>query len=285
MYELDRNALHQAVVDNVKAALAEDVGTGDINAELIPETTHASARIIVREDAVLCGRLWVDEAFRQLDDRVMCRWHAEDGERVSADSTVAELHGPGRSLLSGERVALNFLQMLSSTATRCAYLMERIRDTDAQLLDTRKTLPGLRLAQKYAMRCGGGASHRMGLYDAYLIKENHIAACGSIRQAVDLARQQHPDRRVEVEVENLDELEQALAAEADVIMLDNFDLATTRKAVRLVAGRVPLEASGGVNEQTLHAIAETGVDYISLGTLTKDIQAIDLSMRLTSVTS
>lgn len=283
MYELDHNALLEAVTRNVRAALAEDIGSGDINAELISPATRATARIVVREDAVLCGRLWVDETFRQLDGNVTCRWHADDGDAVSADSTLVELEGPARSLLSGERVALNFLQVLSSTATRCAALMTRIQDTTAQLLDTRKTLPGLRLGQKYAMRCGGGASHRMGLYDAYLIKENHIAACGGIREAVSLARQNHPDRRVEVEVENLDELAEALAAETDIIMLDNFDLATTRKAVRLVAGRVPLEASGGVNEQTLHAIAETGVDYISLGTLTKDIQAIDLSMRLTSV--
>lgn len=279
MYSIDHAALQAAVQENVRAALAEDLGDGDINAQLIAAEAPGRARVIARESAVISGRSWFDEVFRQLDSRVLCQWQVADGQRVEADSVLVELSGPARSLLSGERAALNFLQLLSSTATRSAQMVSLLEGTGAHVLDTRKTLPGLRLAQKYAMTCGGGASHRMGLYDGYLIKENHIAACGGIAAAVQAARAQHPERLVEVETENLVELAQAVEAGADVVMLDNFDLDTMREAVQWVNGRARIEASGGVNEDTLRAIAETGVDYISMGTLTKDVRAIDLSMR------
>lgn len=280
MYNIDPAALQAAVQENVRAALAEDLGTGDINARLIAEETRARARVIVREPAVICGLEWFEAVFRQIDPDVVYHWRVRDGDLVAADTVLVELSGAARSLLSGERTALNFLQLLSATATRSAAMTRLIQGTRARLLDTRKTLPGLRLAQKYAMTCGGGSSHRMGLYDGYLIKENHIAACGGIAAAVAAARAQHPDRLVEVETENLAELAQAVDAGADVVMLDNFDLETMRAAVQQTGGRARIEASGGVTEDSLRAIADTGVDYISMGTLTKDVRAIDLSMRL-----
>lgn len=268
------------ITANVRAALAEDIGSGDLTAQLIPAERVARARIITREAATVCGTAWVDEVFRQLDPRVQVQWQVADGERVIQDQTLFSLEGPARALLSGERSALNFLQLLSGVATRCREYADLVEGTAVQLLDTRKTLPGLRLAQKYAVTCGGCHNHRIGLYDAFLIKENHIAACGGIAQAVASARQIAPGRPVEVEVENLDELRQALAAGADIIMLDELDHDDMRTAVTLTAGRAKLEASGGINRDTLRSYAETGVDYISIGTLTKDVKAIDLSMRL-----
>lgn len=265
---------------NVRAALAEDVGSGDITAQLIPAERAASARIITREDATLAGTAWVDEVFRQVDPRVQVKWQASDGEQVSADQTLFTLEGPARALLTGERSALNFLQLLSGTATRARHYANLVDGTGVKLLDTRKTLPGLRLAQKYAITCGDCHNHRIGLYDAFLIKENHIAACGGIAQAIAAAQRIAPGKPVEIEVEDLDELRQALDAGADIVMLDELSLDDMRTAVALTAGRAKLEASGGITESTLRTIAETGVDYISIGTLTKDVKALDLSMRL-----
>ncbi|MDH4765706.1 MULTISPECIES: carboxylating nicotinate-nucleotide diphosphorylase [Pseudomonas] len=272
--------LAQVITDNVAAALREDVGSGDLTAGLIPAHQHARARIITREAAVVSGTAWVDEVFRVLDPAVEVRWQVTDGERVAADQVLFELAGPARALLTGERSALNFLQLLSGTATRCRHYADLVQDTAVRLLDTRKTLPGLRRAQKYAVTCGGCYNHRIGLFDAFLIKENHITACGGIAQAVAAARQLAPGRPVEVEVEDLRELEQALSAGADIVMLDELSLADMRTAVALTAGRAKLEASGGVNQDTLLDIAQTGVDYISIGTLTKDVKAVDLSMRI-----
>ncbi|OBY59300.1 carboxylating nicotinate-nucleotide diphosphorylase [Pseudomonas sp. AU12215] len=265
---------------NVRAALAEDVGSGDITAQLIPAERDASARIITRENATLAGTAWVDEVFRQVDPRVQVKWQVRDGEQVSADQTLFTLEGPARALLTGERSALNFLQLLSGTASRARHYADLVDGTGVKLLDTRKTLPGLRLAQKYAITCGGCHNHRIGLYDAFLIKENHIAACGGIAQAIEAAQRIAPGKPVEIEVEDLDELRQALDAGADIVMLDELSLDDMRTAVALTAGRAKLEASGGITESTLRTIAETGVDYISIGTLTKDVKALDLSMRL-----
>lgn len=269
-----------AVAQNVRAALAEDVGGGDITAALIGSDERATGRVITREDGVLCGRPWVDEVFAQLDRGIRLVWQHEDGDAIRANDTLFTFAGPAAALLTGERTALNFLQLLSGTASVCRRYADRVAGTGVRLLDTRKTVPGLRVAQKYAVRCGGCYNHRMGLYDAFLIKENHIAACGGIAAAVAAARRHAPDRPVEVEVEDMAELAQALAAGADRIMLDNFDLATLAEAVRLTAGRAELEASGNVTEETLLPIAASGVDYISIGALTKDCRALDLSMRL-----
>jgi nicotinate-nucleotide pyrophosphorylase (carboxylating) len=265
---------------NVRRALTEDIGSGDITAQLIPAERLAHATIITREAAVICGTAWVDAVFRQLDPRVAVHWQVRDGERVSPNQVLFHLEGPARALLSGERSALNFLQTLSAVATRCQHYADLVHGTAVKLLDTRKTLPGLRLAQKYAVTCGGCHNHRIGLYDAFLIKENHIAACGGILEAVQAAHKIAPGKPVEVEVESLQELQQALDAGADIIMLDELSLDDMRHAVTIIQGRAKLEASGGVNESTLRSIAETGVDYVSIGTLTKDVKAVDLSMRL-----
>lgn len=273
------DSLAQTVKSNVLTALSEDIGGGDITARLIPEQTTASARVISREKAVICGTQWVDEVFRQVDSNVEVDWRVSDGDQVEANQTLFQLNGAARSLLTGERCALNFLQTLSGTATRCRYYADLVSDTQVKLLDTRKTIPGLRIGQKYAVTCGGCFNHRIGLYDAFLIKENHIAACGSIAQAVTSAKTIAPGKPVEVEVENLNELDQALRAAADIVMLDNFSLEDMRTAVTTASGQAKLEASGGITEQTLLPIAETGVDYISIGALTKDCKAIDLSMR------
>lgn len=273
-------ALRDAIASGVTRALAEDVGTGDLSAQLIPSEQRARARVISREACYFCGRAWVEEVFRQLDPSVALHWHVDDGDSVPADGTLFTLEGPARSLLTGERTALNFVQTLSGTATASAWYAGLVAGSGVQLLDTRKTLPGLRLAQKYAVACGGCHNHRIGLYDAFLIKENHIAACGGIAQAVAAARQLAPDKPVEVEVETLAQLEQALTAAADIVMLDNFALADLHSAVRLNEGRAKLEASGNVTETTLPALAATGVDYISIGALTKHCRAVDLSMRL-----
>jgi len=272
--------LRAEIEANVRRSLREDIGSGDITAQLIPESRLANATVITRDSAVICGTAWVNEVFRQLDPRVAVHWQVADGQQVAPDQALFHLQGPARALLSGERTALNFLQTLSAVATRCQHYAALVQGTAVKLLDTRKTLPGLRLAQKYAVTQGGCHNHRIGLFDAFLIKENHIAACGGIAAAVATARTIAPGKPVEVEVENLDELEQALTAGADIVMLDELSRDDMRRAVTINAGRAKLEASGGVNESTLRSIAETGVDYISIGTLTKDVKAVDLSMRL-----
>lgn len=276
-----QTALAEEIRSSAARLLAEDVGPGDITAQLIPDHQLATAEVITRVPTVLCGVAWVDDIFRRLDSRVALRWQAADGDQLDAGQCFLTLEGPARSLLTGERAALNVLQTLSATATTTRAYVDLIAHTGVRLLDTRKTLPGMRLAQKYAVMCGGGHNHRIGLWDAFLIKENHIAACGGIQAAVAQARKLAAELPVEVEVENFAELEQALAAKADIIMLDNFSLDELRTAVELTAGNATLEASGNVDANTLRAIAETGVDCISSGTLTKDIKAIDLSMRVT----
>lgn len=264
----------------VKLALDEDIGSGDITAGLVDRNEQATATVITREAGVLCGTQFVDAVFAAVDPAVKVIWQKSDGDALVANDVLFTLDGNARSILTGERAALNFLQMLSGTASYSASLASIIEGTKTKLLDTRKTIPGFRNAQKYAVTCGGCFNHRIGLFDAFLIKENHIAACGGIRQAVEQARQNAPGKPVEVEVETLDELEQALTAGADRIMLDNFTLGDMRKAVAMTAGNAELEASGNVTEATLRGIAETGVDFISIGALTKVVIPLDLSMRL-----
>ena len=269
--------------EQVSRALREDIGSGDVSAKLIDAQRSARATVLCREAAVICGTAWFDECFRQLDDRVRVRWRVVDGANVAPRTVLCELIGPARALLTGERTALNFLQLLSATATVTALHVRALVGTACRVLDTRKTIPGLRSAQKYAVRCGGGQNHRLGLYDMVLIKENHIVAAGSIAAAVNAARAQSPAVPVEVETENLGEFAQALQARCDIIMLDEFSPADMRHAVamnRESAHPAKLEASGGVNLSTLAAVAATGVDYVSVGPLTKHVQAIDLSMRL-----
>lgn len=275
----------QEIRRGVSHALAEDLGylpiqQGDITASLIPPEQQATATVITREDCVVCGTAWVDEVFAQLSDQAVIQWFVQDGDKVTANTVLCEISGPARILLTGERTALNFLQTLSGTATTTARYVALLNGSKTRLLDTRKTVPGMRLAQKYAVSCGGGKNHRIGLYDAFLIKENHIAAAGSIANAVQSARQNFPGKTVEVEVEDLTELEQALAAGADIIMLDNFHIADIMQAVVLNQGKAKLEVSGNVTAESLKALASTNVDYISSGALTKNVQAIDLSMRL-----
>ena len=270
----------------VSAALAEDLGflplqQGDITASLIPVSQQATATIISREPCVVCGIAFADEVFRQLGNDVSIEWLVTDGEQIAADTLLCRLTGPARILLTGERTALNFIQLLSGTATTTAHYVTYLNGSNTRLLDTRKTLPGLRFAQKYAVSTGGGKNHRIGLFDAFLIKENHIAAAGSIANAVATARQNFPGKPVEVETENLDELQQALSAGADIIMLDNFSTPDIEKAVAITQGKAKLEVSGNITSERLAELAATGVDYISSGALTKHVQAIDLSMRLT----
>lgn len=281
---MELSTLTEDISRNVRAALLEDISDGDITAALIPTTQQATAKVITREDCVVCGVAWVDEVFRQLDPSVKIEWHVQDGDQVCADSLLYTLSGSARSLLSGERAALNFLQLLSGTASSCQSYAQMVEHTQVRILDTRKTIPGLRMAQKYAVSQGGCHNHRIGLFDAYLIKENHIAACGGIAEAIKQAKINQPGKAVEVEVESIDEMMQALEAQADIIMLDNFDNDMLREAVTINsshANKAKLEASGNVNQNTLVGIAETGVDYISIGALTKDCKAVDLSMRLT----
>ena len=267
------------VTTTVQRALAEDMCDGDLTAKLIAADVMACGRVISREAAVICGRPWFDEVFLQLDKHANIEWRVNEGDWVSVNQTLCRLQGQARALLSGERTALNFLQTLSATATSARRFVEAVRGTRACILDTRKTLPGLRSAQKYAVRCGGARNHRMGLYDGILIKENHIMAAGGISAAIAAARRLKSEVPVEIEVENLEQLHEALTAGADILLLDNFDLQNLREAVRINAGRAKLEASGGINLARLQAVAETGIDYISMGALTKHVQAVDLSMR------
>lgn len=264
---------------DVARALAEDVGSGDLTADLLPAEGQGKASVIVREAAVLCGQAWFDEVYRQVDPRVRVEWLAADGDAVEAGQTLCRLQGPVRALFTGERSALNFLQLLSGTATVARRYADAVAGTKTRILDTRKTVPGLRLAQKYAVRCGGASNHRIGLYDAILIKENHIYAAGSIAKALEEARRLHPNVPTEIEVETLEQLEEALQAGAKQILLDNFSLDDLRQAVALTAGRATLEASGNMELDRLRAVAETGVDFISVGAITKHVRAIDLSMR------
>lgn len=268
------------IAETVRCALAEDVGGGDLTAVLIPDGQMAHARVVTREDAVLCGAAWFDEVFHQLDVRARIAWKTSDGDAIRAGQALCRIEGPARAILTGERTALNFLQMLSGVATRTHSYVDAIRGTHAVILDTRKTVPGLRMAQKYAVRCGGGQNHRLGLYDGILIKENHIAAAGSIVAAIGAAKASAaPGLLVEIEVENLQQLREALAAGARRILLDNFDLEGLRAAVRETGARAQLEVSGGVTLAHVRAIAETGVDFISVGDLTKNLTAVDLSLR------
>jgi len=277
---LDLTTLYPTIKENVLNALQEDVGTGDITADLIAADTQAKAQVITREFAVISGTAWVDEVFHQVDPSVELIWHVKDGDQVAPGGLLFAMSGSARSLLTAERTALNFLQTLSGTATTSHHYAQRVATTGVRLLDTRKTLPGLRLAQKYAVSCGGCHNHRIGLYDAFLIKENHIMACGGITLAVETAKTLHPGKPVEVEVESMEQLKEALGANADIIMLDNFTPDQMREAVKLTAGRAKLEASGNITDETLLSFAETGVDFISIGALTKHCRAIDLSMRI-----
>ncbi len=263
----------------VQVALQEDIGSGDITAELINAGARASAHVIAREQAVLCGSPWFNEVFHQIDDSVSVTWEVADGDAVAPDQKLCTVQGPARALLTGERTALNFLQTLSGTASAARRYADAVAGTRTRILDTRKTIPGLRLAQKYAVRCGGCHNHRTGLYDGILIKENHIAAAGSIVAAVERARALTTELLVEVEVEDLDELREALEAGADRVLLDNMDTDTLTAAVAITAGQAELEASGGLSLSTIRAVAQTGVDFISIGALTKHVQAVDLSMR------
>ena len=269
----------QLITSQVKLALQEDIGQQDLTAELIPINSQATATLITREPATLCGKDWFNEVFLQLDPSITIDWNFTDGDRLSAESIICTLTGSARTLLTGERIAMNYIQTLSATATLVQLYTDQIRDLPVQILDTRKTIPGFRLAQKYAVRCGGGYNHRVGLFDGILIKENHISATGSIDAAVNKAQQLHPNIAVEVEVETLNELEQALSAQADIILLDNFDIPTLKQAVKINKGQAKLEASGGITIESIRPIAKTGIDRISIGALTKDIRAIDLSMR------
>jgi len=267
----------------VKNALAEDVGKDDLTARLIDDSKIVTAEIICRSNTILCGSKWVDETFQQVDNATTIQWNYTDSENVSAESILCSITGLAQQILTGERTALNFLQLLCATATSTRQYVQAVQGTSCKILDTRKTIPGLRLAQKYAVRCGGGVNHRIGLYDMVLIKENHIAAAGSIKSAVARSIKLNPGIPVEVEVETLQELEQALKCKVERIMLDNMSIETLNQAVKITAGKIPLEASGGVSLDTVKEIAETGVDYISIGEITKNIYAVDLSLRITGI--
>jgi len=268
------------IAEVVRRSLLEDIGAGDITAQLIPMTTMAQAQVISREAAILCGTAWFDEVYQQINAATEVIWYVQDGDLVQPKQVLCEVNGDARTLLTGERNGLNFLQLLSGVATQTYRFVQTLQGSKTQILDTRKTLPGLRKAQKYAVRCGGGKNHRMGLYDAFLIKENHILAAGSITQAVQNARQLAPHLPIEVEVETLVQIEEALQTNVESLLLDNFNLDMLKEAVRLVNGRATLEASGGITLQSVKIIAETGINFISVGSLTKDVKAIDLSMRM-----
>ena len=272
-------ALQASIIQSVTTALAEDIGSGDITAMLIDEKKQYSVKVIAREAATICGAAWVNEAFLQVDPNVAIEWHVSDGDSVASNQTIFIAIGKAQSILTAERTALNFLQLLSGTATTCSHYAQAISNYKTKILDTRKTIPGLRLAQKYAALCGGCVNHRVGLYDAFLIKENHIAACGSIATAITEAKKQQPGKTVEIEVENIEQLHEALDVGADIIMLDNFSLEAMQQAVQLNGGQAKLEASGNMTLDLIPDVAKTGVDYISIGALTKHVQAIDFSMR------
>ncbi len=272
-------SLEQTIVDNVRFALAEDIGSGDVTVDLIPTNTQLTARLVCRDAAILCGSAWFNEVFKQLDPEVVIDWKVQEGKQMQPNEIVCDISGSARSLLTGERTAINFLQTLSGTATITAAYVKQLEPFKTQILDTRKTIPGLRLAQKYAVTCGGGANHRLGLYDRVMVKENHIDVSGGISQAVASSRKLHPAITVEVEVETLDELNQALEASADIILLDNFSIEMVNRAVTLNNSRALLEVSGGVEQEALAAIGETGVDFVSVGSLTKHLQSTDFSLR------
>jgi nicotinate-nucleotide pyrophosphorylase (carboxylating) len=273
------NPLSTYIQQSVQVSLAEDIGAGDVSAQLIEIDQPLEMQLVCRESAILCGQAWFDEAFQQLDPMVNLAWNHQDGDRVEADSVVCQLDGNARALLSAERTALNFLQTLSATATLTDRYCAELAGTGCRILDTRKTIPGLRLAQKYAVRCGGGSNHRVGLFDAFLLKENHLAATGGIAEGIRRARRLNPDLLLEVEVEDLDELQQALDAGADRVLLDNFSFKQLERAVEMAGKRTELEASGNITLENLRQVAQTGVDYISTGALTKHLRAIDFSLR------
>ncbi|UCH46641.1 MAG: carboxylating nicotinate-nucleotide diphosphorylase [Betaproteobacteria bacterium] len=280
---LPNHELRDDIERAVAQAISEDVGSGDATAALIGEEVLAHAHIISREECTVCGSAWLDEVFRQLDPRISVQWHVSDGDHVAAKTTICNLRGPARPLLTGERTALNFLQTLSAVATKTRTYVQSVSGTRAAILDTRKTIPGLRLALKYAVKTGGGVNHRIGLYDGILIKENHIAAAGGVSEVLAKARETNSDMPIQIEVETIEQLKQAIASGAKLILLDNFSTEQMAEAVRVSAGRAELEASGGITLENVREIAETGVDRISIGTLTKDIKAIDFSMRFKSV--
>lgn len=270
---------HSVIEENVFNALKEDVGEGDITAELIPHDNISLATVISRDNCVFCGLDWFEETYRQVDDEILIDWCVDDGDDIKAGQVICTISGSSKHIVTGERVALNFVQTLSATATISAQYARQVADTDTKVLDTRKTLPGLRMAQKYAVSCGGCENHRIGLFDAFLIKENHINACDGIQNAVSEARFYNPELKVEVEVENMDELQQAIDAGADRVLLDNFDIESLGEAVTVCRGKIITEASGNITIDNINQVAKTGVDYISTGALTKDIKAVDLSMR------
>jgi len=271
--------LFESVQKNVVAALEEDLGSGDVTASLIQESTDISAKVISREEAVFCGKLWVTETVKQMSDQVRVSWHVDDGDWLKKDQLLFSLKGPARPILSAERTILNFCQLLSGTATKAYRYSQLLDNSKVQVLDTRKTVPGLRIAQKYAVECGGCKNHRIGLFDAFLIKENHIISCGGIENAIRLAKEKHPGLEVEVEVENLEELDKAISAGADIALIDNFTPGTTKQAVEMAKGKIKLEASGGITLASITEIIDSGVDYISIGDLTKEVLPVDLSMR------
>ncbi len=277
---MDTNALANHIRRHVAAALAEDIGSGDVTAALIAADVRITARIFSRESAILCGSAWVDEVFRQLEPKIKIEWHCNDGQAIEPDGLICVIRGPARAVLSGERTALNYLQCLSGTATLARSYASAVAGTACRILDTRKTLPGLRLAQKYAVRCGGADNHRTGLFDGILIKENHVASAGSLSAAIHAASALKTGLQIEAEVESLAELDEALAAGADIIMLDNFSLDDTCLAVAKTAGRAKLEASGNMSLKRIRKVAESGVDFISVGAITKNVTAVDLSMRV-----
>jgi nicotinate-nucleotide pyrophosphorylase (carboxylating) len=276
---MNNMTLKQYIIHDIELALQEDIGSGDISALLIDENKLLTTRLLVREEAILCGTAWFEQAFKQCNKDIQLDWQAQDGDRVSADSVLCQISGSARAILTAERTALNFLQTLSGTATTTRYYVDQISRTQCRILDTRKTIPHLRLAQKYAVTCGGGMNHRIGLFDAYLIKENHLAACGSIGQAVERGRALQPDRLLEVEVETLAQLQQAIDAKVDRALIDNFSLEEIKQAVKMTAKKIQLEASGNITNESLLKIANTGVDFISIGALTKHVRAIDFSLR------
>lgn len=271
-----------AMERNIDSALMEDIGVGDVTGLLVPESSHVKAHVVVRESAVLCGAPWFEAVMKRCHADVQIQWHYAEGDVMQADSRICDIACPARALLTAERSALNFLQLLSAVASKTRHYVDLVRGCRAVILDTRKTIPGLRLAQKYAVRVGGGQNQRLALYDGILIKENHIAAAGGITAALSAADALRAEVSIQIEVENITELQEALAAGAKSILLDNFDLASMREAVKISAGKAVLEASGGINDHTVRAIAETGVDRISIGSLTKDVQAIDFSLRVAS---